>query len=249
MIRLLKSRNWAAIAICLGLTAMTHQSHGQAAILVYFFGDKVASEKFYLSLDGGLNIANMTNFGEGDVRLGINFGLGTHIKIGENWYLSPELKPLSRKGAKNLDIPFELDDELAIDDATSDLKLNYLDLPVPIQFKTNSGFYLATGPQFSLLTSAQQITEITLTDGTVVTYSWYRFVDQPALQQLKLGKDEKARLQSLVEQIHANWTVDKEYLPAPSRGSLVELDSALLVTPPKGMERGYVPIATNQRKP
>ena len=92
-------------------------------------------------------------------------------------------------------------------------------------------------------------TEITLTDGTVVTYSWYRFVDQPALQQLKLGKDEKARLQSLVEQIHANWTVDKEYLPAPSRGSLVELDSALLVTPPKGMERGYVPIATNQRKP
>ena len=32
----------------------------------------------------------------------------------------------------------------------------------------------------------------------------------------------------------------------PTRGKLVSLDPALLVTPPKGMETGYVPIATRQ---
>jgi len=34
---------------------------------------------------------------------------------------------------------------------------------------------------------------------------------------------------------------------APSgRGKLATLDPALLVTPPKGMEAGYVPIVTRQ---
>jgi hypothetical protein len=33
----------------------------------------------------------------------------------------------------------------------------------------------------------------------------------------------------------------------PSSGTLVTLDPALLVTPPEGMEVGYVPIVTAQR--
>jgi hypothetical protein len=32
----------------------------------------------------------------------------------------------------------------------------------------------------------------------------------------------------------------------PTMGELVALDPALLVTPPKGMEVGYVPIVTRQ---
>jgi len=32
----------------------------------------------------------------------------------------------------------------------------------------------------------------------------------------------------------------------PTRGELVALDPALFVTPPKGMEVGYVPIVTHQ---
>jgi len=33
----------------------------------------------------------------------------------------------------------------------------------------------------------------------------------------------------------------------PSKGELVALDLALLVTPPAGLEVGYVPIVTRQR--
>lgn len=85
-----------------------------------------------------------------------------------------------------------------------------------------------------------------LADGSVVTYSWYRFVDQPSFQQYHWGEEKKAKLQALVEKIHATWPIDRDYMAPLSRGSLVSLDPALLVTPPKGLEVGYVPIVTVQ---
>ena len=46
--------------------------------------------------------------------------------------------------------------------------------------------------------------------------------------------------------LHAKWTKDREYLPPPTVGKLADLDPALIVTPPKGLEIGYVPIVTRQ---
>jgi hypothetical protein len=85
-----------------------------------------------------------------------------------------------------------------------------------------------------------------LVDGSLVTYSWYRFVDQPSFQQYQWSEEKKAKLQALVEKIHANWPMDRDYMAPPTRGKLVSLDPALLVTPPKGLEVGYVPIVTRQ---
>jgi hypothetical protein len=80
----------------------------------------------------------------------------------------------------------------------------------------------------------------------VITWYWYRFADQPALQNADLTDEEREALQRRVELIHKTWTKDREYLPPPARGSVAELDPALLVTPPPGMEAGYVPIVTRQ---
>lgn len=85
-----------------------------------------------------------------------------------------------------------------------------------------------------------------LGDGSVVTYYWYRFADQPALLNAGLTDDEREQLQKRVEKIHRAWPKDRDYLAPPTVGTLCELDPALLVTPPKGMEFGYVPIATRQ---
>jgi hypothetical protein len=85
-----------------------------------------------------------------------------------------------------------------------------------------------------------------LADGSLVTYSWYRFVDQPSFQQYAWSPEKKAELQSFVEKLHANWPIDRDYMEPPTRGKLVSLDPALLVTPPKGLEIGYVPIVTRQ---
>ena len=85
-----------------------------------------------------------------------------------------------------------------------------------------------------------------LVDGSTVTYYWYRFVDQPSFQQYDWSPAKKAKLQALVEKIHTNWPIDRDYMAPLRYGELVALDPALLVTPPEGLETGYVPIATQQ---
>jgi hypothetical protein len=102
-----------------------------------------------------------------------------------------------------------------------------------------SGAWSKPGPKSGPLT-------VKLTDGSLVTYHWYRFVDQPSFQQYGWGEEKKAKLQAFVEKLHANWPIDRDYMAPPGRGELASLDPALLVTPPKGMEVGYVPIVTRQ---
>ena len=46
--------------------------------------------------------------------------------------------------------------------------------------------------------------------------------------------------------LHRAWAKDREYLPPPTIGKLADLDPGVLVTPPKGLEVGYVPIVTRQ---
>jgi hypothetical protein len=83
-------------------------------------------------------------------------------------------------------------------------------------------------------------------DGSVVTYSWYRFADQPALLNADLTKEEREAMQARVEKLHRAWKKDRDYLPPPTLGKLANIDPALIVTPPPGLEAGYVPIVTRQ---
>jgi len=87
---------------------------------------------------------------------------------------------------------------------------------------------------------------VKLGDGSTVTYYWYRFADQPALLNADLSKGEREEMQRRVELLHRNWKKDREYLPPPMTGKLADIDPALIVTPPEGMEVGYVPIVTRQ---
>ena len=85
-----------------------------------------------------------------------------------------------------------------------------------------------------------------LGDGSVVTYYWYRFADQPALLNADLTAEEREAIQARVVKLHRNWKKDRDYLPPPTVGKLAEIDPALILTPPPGLEAGYVPIATRQ---
>jgi hypothetical protein len=91
--------------------------------------------------------------------------------------------------------------------------------------------------------------KVTLGDGSTVTYHWYRFCEQPALMNADMSDQERELIQGRVEKLHRAWTIDREYLPPPARGSLAEVDPALIVQPPEGLEIGYVPIVTRQEKP
>jgi hypothetical protein len=87
---------------------------------------------------------------------------------------------------------------------------------------------------------------VNLADGSIVTYYWYRFVDQPSFQQYAWSLEKKAKLQAFVEKLHAAWSTARDFMAPLRRGALVALDPALFVTPPAGLEVGYVPIVTRQ---
>ena len=84
-----------------------------------------------------------------------------------------------------------------------------------------------------------------LNDGSKVIYRWYKFVDQPALQRFDMNQSEKNGIQSAIEKMQKEWA-HFPMMTYPTSGSLVSFDSGLLVTPPKGMEIGYVPIVVKQ---
>jgi hypothetical protein len=91
-----------------------------------------------------------------------------------------------------------------------------------------------------------------LNDCTVATYVWVRFVDQPAMALRQWADaEEKEALQRRVERLHDAWarrSADAPFLNPPSYGSLVAVDEGCLVQPPKGLERGYVPIVVRQAR-
>jgi hypothetical protein len=113
--------------------------------------------------------------------------------------------------------------------------------------KKGNPYVTPTSSAWKVPGPATATSTVTLNDGSQVTYAWYRFVDQPVFQQYSWSEEQKERLQKLVTEIHAHWGINRNYMPPPSSGSLVRLDPALLVKPPKGMEKGYVPIVVGQK--
>eukprot|EP01062_Namystynia_karyoxenos_P041340 TRINITY_DN3012_c0_g1_i1.p1 TRINITY_DN3012_c0_g1~~TRINITY_DN3012_c0_g1_i1.p1 ORF type:complete len:779 (+),score=206.78 TRINITY_DN3012_c0_g1_i1:113-2449(+) len=80
---------------------------------------------------------------------------------------------------------------------------------------------------------------------TWVGFKWYRFADQPGLQQANLDQKQRDYMQARIETLHkmvgrtSRWMKSKR---AAEEG-LSLIDNAVLVTPPKGLEIGHVPIA------
>ena len=81
-----------------------------------------------------------------------------------------------------------------------------------------------------------------------IGFRWYKFVEQPAFARAKLSATEAEYLQGRVEKLHAmlnsgGTEAGKWIKERGTPEQLATVDLAQLVTPPKGFEIGYVPIA------
>ena len=103
---------------------------------------------------------------------------------------------------------------------------------------------------------------VKLQNGSIATYVWFRFIDQPALKTARQNHPETYTdaylelLQSHIEKIHMkineNSRVDpknpvfinyrKSSNPDNKDPHLAKVDSGQLVVPPAGYEVGYVPV-------
>ena len=85
-----------------------------------------------------------------------------------------------------------------------------------------------------------------LSDGSKAVYYWYKFNEQPAILNSQMDDQERQLIQKRVEMLHSHWSAGGNFVPGPKQ-QLASLDSGLLVTPPKGLEIGYVPICVHQQ--
>jgi hypothetical protein len=97
-------------------------------------------------IKGGINVATLTTGSSNsniDPRISANLGFLAHIHLTKEFALQPELI-FSGQGAKQ-----------TIANVEYKTNLNYLQLPILLQYMIGTGFRIETGPQFGALVSAK----------------------------------------------------------------------------------------------
>ena len=107
-----------------------------------------------IGIKGGVNLYNIHNDNNVtyDPKVGFNVGLLGHIHLSKQFALQPEIQ-YSLQGAK-----------FDINNNTTKYNMNYINVPVLLQYMWDNGFRLQAGPQAGLLISAKSKTNDTSVD-------------------------------------------------------------------------------------
>lgn len=114
-------------------------------VITLFAATTLFAQQARLGLKGGLNVSTITNNlgGQRGSRLGLNAGLLAHIHLNSQLALQPEVV-YSSQGAK-----------YTVSDGEHELALNYVNIPLQLQYMFANGFRLQTGPQVGFLASVK----------------------------------------------------------------------------------------------
>src|SRR5678816_4493096 len=106
-----------------------------------FITASIFAQQAAIGLKAGLNVSNLSNSTGYDMgsKLGLNGGLLAHIHLNPSLALQPEAV-YSSQGAK-----------YTITGTEHTLSLNYINIPVQLQYMFNNGFRVQTGPQVGFL--------------------------------------------------------------------------------------------------
>ncbi len=127
-----------------------------------FTASLISAQQAQFGLKAGVNVAsaNVSPGADYDSKAGLHVGGLAHIHLSKNFALQPEVV-YSMQGGERGD---------------TKLKLNYINIPLLVQYMTDNGFRLQTGPQLGFLTLAKTETgnvEINLKDNFNSTdFSW-----------------------------------------------------------------------------
>ena len=102
----------------------------------------IVSAQFTPGIKAGVSFAHLSGF-TGNDRVGVHGGLFLHHTIDAHWCVQPEIL-YSSEGQRYFDAGEE-----------RTLALNYIQVPVMIQYYATRQFYFEAGPQFGLLINAQ----------------------------------------------------------------------------------------------
>lgn len=115
------------------------------AIVSFFLIVNANAQQAHVGIKGGLNISDL-HFSDNtstNSKVGVNLGILAHIHASKTWAIQPELL-YSLEGATN-----------NVGDSKVNYNLNYLNVPVLLQYMFNKGFRLEGGPQIGFLLNAK----------------------------------------------------------------------------------------------
>lgn len=101
-----------------------------------------------IGIKGGLNVYNVHNDNniKYDPRIGFNFGFLGHIHLNNQFAIQPEIVYSAQGAMQN------------VDNGTNKLNLDYINVPVLLQYMFDNGLRLQAGPQVGFLVSAKSKT-------------------------------------------------------------------------------------------
>jgi hypothetical protein len=125
-----------------------------AALIAIVFATAVNAQHVNIGIKAGLNLSNIKNSNDVkyDMKPGLHAGLLGHIHVNKNFAVQPELL-FSAQGAK-----------YTTAGVVTKLNLNYLNVPVLLQYMFDNGFRFEAGPQVGLLLTAKADNGTTKTD-------------------------------------------------------------------------------------
>jgi len=103
------------------------------------------AQQAHFGLKGGVNISQLhfNNNTQSDSKVGVHLGILAHIHASKTWAVQPELL-YSLEGAQK------------VGNSGINYNLNYLNVPVLLQYMFDNGFRLEGGPQIGFLVNAKR---------------------------------------------------------------------------------------------
>ncbi len=128
--------------------------HLSMAIVAMFMAGVMQAQHVNIGIKGGLNLYNIkyNNDVKYDTKAGLHAGLLGHIHVTKNFAIQPELL-FSAQGAK-----------WETGGVETKLNLNYLNVPILLQYMFDNGFRFEAGPQVGFLLTAKSDNGTTETD-------------------------------------------------------------------------------------
>ncbi|MCL6261578.1 PorT family protein [Aquiflexum sp. TKW24L] len=112
-------------------------------MMAFIMSSNVFAQHTNLGIKGGLNVYNIEGSSQYSSKAGLNLGLLGHIHLTDQFALQPEIL-YSGQGAK-------------IGNNTN-LNLDYINVPVLLQYMFDNGFRVQAGPQLGFLVAAKNKT-------------------------------------------------------------------------------------------
>jgi hypothetical protein len=165
------------ILFLLLLTGVFSTSARSQVLIALIFGDKLNTPNIEFGLNVGGNLSKLKNYPEAQYSMNLNLGLYFNFKMGDHFYLHPELQFLNTMGSSGRDLRYLPDPGWDVESLESRRILNYGTLVLLPRYKLLNQLYFEAGFHGSFLLSANDYLRIEPAKDTEEIYRKYNLKD------------------------------------------------------------------------